>query len=92
MSYDRDVELLDEYNKWVIARKALAADLTPDAFLVDKTKQDAADRVFEAIDYIENNLGVWNNEHGFYQIKGMPATKIKDAHVVSLERILRGSV
>lgn len=45
MSMEEDIKLLDEYNSWVAERKRSANDLTPEAFMVDRAKQDALSKL-----------------------------------------------
>ena len=79
------VELLKGYNEWVIERKRQLNDLTPEAYLEDKIRSDAAERVIKAIDYIET-LGNWDEEEGSY---GMNATQLDMRNV---EEFLRGII
>lgn len=41
------VEFLKEYNEWIAQRKLSAKDLSPEAFLIDRAKDEALDRIIE---------------------------------------------
>ena len=79
------VDLLKGYNEWLIERKRQLEDLTPEAYLEDKLREDAAERLIKAIDYIET-LGEWNENEGSYGIK---ATELDLRNV---EEVLRGTL
>jgi len=55
MSFDENVELISSYNEWVAQRKIMATDVTPEAFLKDQMKQEAADVLFRVVEYIETH-------------------------------------
>lgn len=87
MSFEDDVKLIDSYNDWVLERKRMAADLSPEAFLADRMKEDAADRLLGAIDWFENNAGKFNhNREGRYDYD------FSDKNIYELEKILRGDL
>lgn len=88
MAFEDEVELINEYNAWVTQRKLLATDVTPEAFLKDRMKEDAGERVIRAIDFIEKNLGGFTTD-GVYK-KHDPQTRHVPFH--EIEKILRGTV
>lgn len=86
MSFEQDAELISSYNEWAIQRRAMANDVSPQAFLEDRMKQDAAERVLKAIEHIET-LGEWVESSGGYR-----NTSPDDQHMRRVELILRGTV
>lgn len=86
MSFENDVELINGYNEWVLERKRLASDLTPEAYLADRMKQEAADRVIEAVDWFDNVAGKYHPEDRAYDYT------FTDEDVHNLEKILRGDL
>lgn len=53
---DDHVEFLKEYNAWIEQRKRASRDLSPEAFIVDRAKDEALDRLInieEALDGFE---------------------------------------
>lgn len=47
------IEFLKEYNEWIEQRKRISRDLTPEAFLVDRAKDEALDRLIEIEELLE---------------------------------------
>lgn len=90
MSFENDVELINGYNEWVLERKRLATDLTPEAYLADRMKQEAADRVFKALAHIEG-LGEWDKDIQSYEhLSGR--NDLAQPWLRNIEEILRGDL
>lgn len=53
MSLESEAKNIGEYVKWAAERKATAADVSPERFVVEKAKQEAFERVEAAIEYLE---------------------------------------
>lgn len=90
MSYDENVELINGYNEWVIQRRVLANDVTPEAYLKAKMEEDAGERLLKAVEYISDNFGEWNQGNGWYEdteSDDVPAQAMR-----AVEKILRGYV
>jgi hypothetical protein len=88
MSFEDDVELISGYNDWVLEQKRLLSDLTPERYLAERMRDDAADRVIKAIELIEG-YGNWDEVNGRYT-KLMP--KISNIPIREIELILRGDL
>jgi len=85
MDNTEKIDLLKGYNEWVIERKRQLNDLTPEAYLEDRMREDAAERLINAIDYIEG-LGTWDEDEGRY-------ARIADAVTLrNVEEMLRGLI
>ena len=54
MSFAEEEELLSGYNKWVAERKVAGIDLSPSAYLVDRAKDAAYDKLEEALEYLNS--------------------------------------
>lgn len=54
MNISDDMDLLVEYNQWVSTRKVSTQDVTPQAFMEDRIKQVAVDRLENALQYIDS--------------------------------------
>lgn len=76
MGFDENAQMIHDYNEWTGNRRRELNDLTPEAYLKDKMKQEAADRLLLALEYIETIEPDDNHE---------------DA-LVSVENILRGNL
>lgn len=89
MSFEQDIELIDSYNDWVLERKRMATDLTPEAFLEDKMRKDAAERVVKALDYIET-FGPYMPTDAAY--RDYDDLKYRHSRFRTVEEILRGDL
>lgn len=50
MSLERDAQLINDYKQWAVTRN----DTTPEAFMRDRAKDTAFERLEEAIKYVDN--------------------------------------
>lgn len=55
MTYETDIEFLEEFERWKGEKKVTASDLSPSAFLVDRAKDGA----WKKVQAIEDNLDRW---------------------------------
>jgi len=55
VAFESDEQLLSDYNRWVAEKKVAGVDVSPTAFLVDRAKESAYNRVMEAIAFIKDN-------------------------------------
>jgi len=54
MAWEEDEALLEEYVAWKAQKQVAGVDVTPAAFLVDRTKEVAFQRVLDSLEYIEH--------------------------------------
>ena len=52
MSYDNEIEFLKNYNAWVMEQKAKGVDVTPEAYMLDKAKTDALEKLIKVDEMI----------------------------------------
>lgn len=53
MTYETDIEFLEEFERWKGEKKVTATDFSPGAFLVDRAKDGAWKRIQAVEDEIE---------------------------------------
>lgn len=71
MSMAEEAQRLAKYNTWVATKKATAMDVSPEAYVLDKAKEEAFERVVKAVDYLEsiNDPDDWDTtEEALYNI------------------------
>lgn len=74
MSYDSEIEFLKEYNDWVREQKAKGVDISPDAFMLDRAKEQALEKLIKIDEYIEAH-----RENGTFDQRCLDIREILDA-------------
>lgn len=57
MAFAENEALLSDYNQWVAERKVVGVDTTPAAYLIDKAKESAYEKVEACLTYL--NAADW---------------------------------
>lgn len=52
MTYEKEIESLKAYNNWVMEQKAKGVDVTPEAYMLDKAKTDALEKLIKVDEMI----------------------------------------
>ena len=47
MSYDAEIESLQQYNEWVMEQKAKGVDVSPEAYMLDVAKEQALAKLIQ---------------------------------------------
>lgn len=71
MAFVEDEALLTEYAQWVALKRIESEDVTPTAFLIDRAKQSALDRVLNATSYIKTAIWAEKDKEKILELLGI---------------------
>lgn len=60
---DKEIELLSEYAKWHTEKRMTANDYSAEAFLIDRAKENALEKLIKIADFFENVLAGVSEDH-----------------------------
>lgn len=61
MSLEQQQKDLEEYVNWKAEKEVMGNDTSPSAYVIDKAKQEAFERVVKAVDYLESYRENWQD-------------------------------
>ncbi len=87
MALNEQEELLTEFEAWAAERRVTKADISPAAFLIDRAKATALERITKAVDLIDALEMIYSNpeEHGEVDAVGY------EADIQGIKNILNGT-
>lgn len=59
MSLEQQQKDLEAYVSWKAEKEVMGNDTSPSAYVIDKAKQEAFERVVKAVDLLENYDSLW---------------------------------
>ncbi len=74
MSYDNEIEFLKNYNAWVMEQKAKGVDVSPEAYMLDRAKEQALEKLIKIDEMIAD----------------LPKDLFEDAYIQSILEYING--
>jgi hypothetical protein len=60
------IEFLTEYDQWKVERRAASSDLSPEAFLIDRAKEQALEKLIKIADLMDTFYkSNWDDDDGY---------------------------
>lgn len=76
MGLSEDADLIKGYNEWVVIQRT--KDTTPEAYLLDRVKEEALATLLKAIDFLESEAAFYleGQTAGFMELSAEQVTEL----------------